>query len=71
MKDILMIVYEALISNAYIHDMTYNSDSEEYRIKFMSNPKQLINQVHLSHFGPLMYRMRPITVVIKSFRLSI
>ncbi|MFS0955765.1 hypothetical protein ACFC37_14035 [Enterococcus durans] len=39
MKDILMIIYEALISNAYIHEMTYNSDSQEYRIKFYEQPE--------------------------------
>lgn len=35
MKDILVIIYESLISNEYIHDMTYNSDSEEYPYKVL------------------------------------
>ena len=39
MKDILVIIYESLISNEYIHDMTYNSDSEEYRIKYYQQPE--------------------------------
>lgn len=39
MKDILEIVYEALISNAYIHEMTFNADSEEYRIKCYEQPE--------------------------------
>lgn len=39
MKDILVIIYESLISNEYIHDMTYNSDLEEYRIKYYQQPE--------------------------------
>lgn len=39
MKDMLTIIYEALCSNEYIYSMTFNDDSEEYRIKFYEQPE--------------------------------
>lgn len=39
MKDILNIIYESLCSNEYIHSMTYNEETERYRIKFYEQPE--------------------------------
>ncbi|MFZ4908582.1 hypothetical protein ACOYX0_12885 [Enterococcus thailandicus] len=39
MKDILNIIYESLCSNEYIHSMTYNEETEQYRIKFYEQPE--------------------------------
>ncbi|WP_270608621.1 hypothetical protein [Enterococcus thailandicus] len=39
MKDILNIIYESLYSNEYIHSMTYNEETEQYRIKFYEQPE--------------------------------
>lgn len=34
MKDMLTIIYDSLCSNEYIRSMTYNEETEQYRIKF-------------------------------------
>ncbi|EMF0108795.1 hypothetical protein OU491_000549 [Enterococcus hirae] len=34
MKDMLSIIYAAICSNEYIRSMTYNEETEQYRIKF-------------------------------------
>ncbi|MEX1550445.1 hypothetical protein [Enterococcus sp. C50] len=39
MKDMLNIIYESLCSNEYIHSMTYNEETEQYRIKFYEQPE--------------------------------
>ncbi|OAQ57088.1 hypothetical protein [Enterococcus thailandicus] len=39
MKDILNIIYESLCSNEYIYSMTYNEETEQYRIKFYEQPE--------------------------------
>ena len=39
MKDILSIIYTALCSNEYIRSMTYNEETEQYRIKFYEQPE--------------------------------
>lgn len=39
MKDMLNIIYEALCLNEYIHSMTYNENTEQYRIKFYEQPE--------------------------------
>ncbi|HFD1661203.1 TPA: hypothetical protein QFK58_000254 [Enterococcus faecium] len=39
MKDMLNIIYEALCLNEYIHLMTYNENTEQYRIKFYEQPE--------------------------------
>ena len=39
MKDILNIIYESLCSNEYIHSMTYNEETKQYRIKFYEQPE--------------------------------
>ena len=39
MKDILNVIYESLCSNEYIHSMTYNEETEQYRIKFYEQPE--------------------------------
>lgn len=39
MKDMLMIIYDALCLNSYIHSMTFNEETEEYRIKFYEQPE--------------------------------
>ena len=39
MKDMLNIIYEALCLNEYIRSMTYNENTEQYRIKFYEQPE--------------------------------
>jgi len=39
MKYMLDNIYEALCTNEYIHNLTFNEETEEYRIKYYQQPE--------------------------------
>lgn len=39
MKDMLVNIYELLCNNEYIKNMTFNDETEEYRIKYYEQPE--------------------------------
>jgi|SRR5699024_9598053 len=39
MKNILMEIQQALLNNAYIKEMTYNSDTKKYRVRAYEYPE--------------------------------
>ena len=39
MKNMLDNIYEALCTNEYIHNLTFNEETKEYRIKYYQQPE--------------------------------